>query len=66
MDRAQLADFLRRRRGALQMMTVQCQLLHDHDQGQALLVYTATPGTDSYQRLQLLSVIGTQRISPTS
>ena len=24
----------------------------------ALLVYTATPGTESYEKLQLLSVIG--------
>jgi len=46
------------------LMTVQCQLLHDHEQGQSLLVYTATPGTESYQKLQLLSVIGLQRITP--
>jgi len=45
------------------VITVQCQLLHDHEQGQSLLVYTATPGTESYQKLQLLSVIGTQRIA---
>jgi transcriptional regulator with XRE-family HTH domain len=45
------------------VMTVQCQLLHDHEQGQSLLVYTATPGTESYQKLQLLSVIGNQRIT---
>jgi transcriptional regulator with XRE-family HTH domain len=45
------------------VMTVQCQLLHDHDQGQSLLVYTAIPGTESYQKLQLLSVIGVQRIT---
>ena len=44
-------------------LTLQCQLLHDHEQGQALLVYTATPGTESYQKLQLLSVIGLQRTS---
>ena len=45
------------------VITAQCQLLHDHEQGQSLLVYTATPGTDSYQKLQLLSVIGVQRIA---
>ncbi|MES2170640.1 MAG: helix-turn-helix transcriptional regulator [Actinomycetota bacterium] len=44
-------------------LTVQCQLLHDPEQGQALLVFTATPGTESYQKLQLLSVIGNQQIS---
>jgi hypothetical protein len=45
------------------VITVQCQLLHDHEQGHTLLVYTATPGTESYQKLQLLSVIGNQRIT---
>jgi transcriptional regulator with XRE-family HTH domain len=45
------------------VLTVQCQLLHDHDQGQSLIIYTATPGSESYQKLQLLSVIGVERIS---
>lgn len=44
-------------------MDVQCQFLIDPDQGQTLLVLTAAPGTESYQRLQLLSVIGTQAIA---
>jgi len=39
-------------------MTLQCHVLHDVDQGQQLLVITATPGTDSYEKLQLLTVIG--------
>jgi hypothetical protein len=38
-------------------MTVQCQRLLDPEQDQVLLVFTATPGTDSYDKLQLLSVI---------
>ncbi len=45
------------------LITVQCQLLHDHDQEQSLLIYTATPGSESYQKLQLLAVIGNERIS---
>ncbi len=44
------------------LMTLQCQLLYDLDQGQSLLVFTATPGSESYEKLQLLSVIGNQRI----
>jgi transcriptional regulator with XRE-family HTH domain len=44
------------------IMTLQCQFLHDLEQGQALLIFTATPGTESYEKLQLLSVIGSQRI----
>ncbi|NEA61084.1 helix-turn-helix transcriptional regulator [Streptomyces sp. SID12488] len=35
-----------------------CQNLHDPDQSQSLLVFTATPGTDSYDKLALLNVLG--------
>ncbi|MCH6230436.1 helix-turn-helix transcriptional regulator [Microbacterium sp. CFH 31415] len=45
------------------VMDMQCQILIDPEQGQTLLVLTATPGTESYERLQLLSVIGTQEMS---
>lgn len=48
------------------VMDMQCQFLIDPEQGQTLLVLTATPGTDSYERLQLLSVIGTQAIAAGS
>ncbi|GAB2585265.1 transcriptional regulator [Paractinoplanes abujensis] len=37
-----------------------CQGLSDPDQSHALLVYTAVPGSESYEKLQLLSVIGNQ------
>ncbi|MDN3497168.1 helix-turn-helix transcriptional regulator [Planococcus sp. APC 4015] len=47
------------------VMQVQCQVLVDPEQGQTLLVFTATPGTDDHERLQLLTVIGTQRMSAT-
>ncbi|MEV5786067.1 helix-turn-helix transcriptional regulator [Streptomyces sp. NPDC048448] len=36
-----------------------CQLLLDPDQGQSLLIFTATPGTASHERLALLAVLGT-------
>ena len=44
-------------------MTLQCQLLHDLEQAQALLVLTATPGTESYEKLAMLAVLGRQRMS---
>ncbi|PPG36393.1 hypothetical protein C5E10_00985 [Pseudoclavibacter sp. RFBG4] len=47
----------------LGVMEVHCQFLVDPAQHQTLLVLTATPGTESYDRLQLLSVIGTQRLT---
>lgn len=37
-----------------------CQTLLDPAQSHALLVYTAIPGTESYEKLQLLSVLGTR------
>lgn len=46
--------------GALEL---NCQTLLDPDQSHRLLVYTAAPGSDSYERLQLLSVIGVQPLS---
>ncbi|MBO1332605.1 helix-turn-helix transcriptional regulator [Streptomyces sp. VRA16 Mangrove soil] len=41
-------------------MELTCQTLLDPQQSHLLLVYTAIPGTESYDKLQLLSVIGTQ------
>jgi transcriptional regulator with XRE-family HTH domain len=35
-----------------------CQTLLDPDQSQSLLIFTATPGTDSHDKLALLSVLG--------
>ncbi|MFD5831415.1 helix-turn-helix transcriptional regulator [Lentzea sp. NPDC060358] len=46
-------------------LELQCQTLLDPDQAHILLVYTATPGSESYEKLQLLSVVGTQ-ITSTS
>ncbi|HVH25034.1 MAG TPA: helix-turn-helix transcriptional regulator [Pseudonocardia sp.] len=45
------------------VLELHCQVLLDPDQSQALLVFTAVPGSESYQKLQLLSVIGDQRIT---
>ena len=45
------------------LITVQCEMLLDPDQSQSLLVYTATPGSEDHEKLQLLSVIGGQRLS---
>lgn len=45
--------------GALELT---CQSLLDPDQSHRLLVYTARPGTESHEKLQLLSVIGAQTL----
>jgi transcriptional regulator with XRE-family HTH domain len=44
------------------MLELNCQTLLDPDQSHRLLVYTAEPGSESYDKLQLLAVIGTQII----
>jgi transcriptional regulator with XRE-family HTH domain len=45
--------------GALEL---HCQTLLDPEQSHVLLVYTAVPGSESYDKLQLLSVIGAQAL----
>jgi transcriptional regulator with XRE-family HTH domain len=45
----------------LGLLELHCQTLLDPDQSQVLVVYTASPGSKSYEKLQLLSVIGDQR-----
>ncbi|MFC5824212.1 hypothetical protein [Nonomuraea insulae] len=44
--------------GALELT---CQRLVDPGQAHSLLVYTATPGSESYEKLQVLSVIEHRR-----
>lgn len=39
-----------------------CQRLVDPAQAQSLMVYTAVPGSESYEKLSLLSVIGAQAL----
>nr|MDT0526576.1 transcriptional regulator [Streptomyces sp. DSM 41633] len=40
------------------ILELNCQVLMDPEQSHSLLVYTAVPGSESYEKLQLLSVIG--------
>ncbi|WP_030483951.1 helix-turn-helix transcriptional regulator [Nocardioides aequoreus] len=44
-------------------LELNCQVLFDPHQSHRLLVYTADPGTESHERLQVLSVIGTQQLT---
>ena len=46
----------------LGLLELHCQTLVDPEQSQVLLVFTAVPGTESYEKLQLLSVVGDQRV----
>ena len=50
----------------LGILELDCQILADPEQSQALLVFTATPGSESAEKLALLSVIGTQSWAPAT
>ncbi|MFE6800218.1 helix-turn-helix transcriptional regulator [Streptomyces sp. NPDC057696] len=55
----EVKHFIHPELGALELT---CQALLDPAQSHHLLVYTAIPGSESYEKLQLLSVIGAQTI----
>ena len=40
------------------LLELNCQVLLDPDESHTLLVFTAAPGSESYEKLQLLSVVG--------
>ncbi|MDR7274300.1 helix-turn-helix transcriptional regulator [Catenuloplanes atrovinosus] len=42
------------------VLTLECQTLLDPEQSHHLMVYTAVPGSESYEKLALLAVIGDQ------
>ncbi len=46
-------------------LELNCQTLVDPNQAHRLMVYTAVPGTESHDKLQMLTVIGAQSLSPT-
>ncbi|MBT2501565.1 helix-turn-helix transcriptional regulator [Curtobacterium sp. ISL-83] len=46
-------------------ITVDCQVLHTENHAQALLLFTAPPGTEDAQKLELLGVVGTQQFQRT-
>jgi transcriptional regulator with XRE-family HTH domain len=48
----------------LGVLELNCQTLLDPHQSHCLFVYTAVPGSESYDKLQLLSVIGAQTLGP--
>ncbi|WP_426323362.1 helix-turn-helix transcriptional regulator [Microbacterium sp. E-13] len=56
----QVPEVKRFRHPVVGLLELQCQVLLDGGQSHRLLVYTAVPGTESYERLQLLSVLGSE------
>lgn len=58
-----LSDYKRMVHPRIGTIELHCQQLIAADEGQVLLVYTATPGTENADKLRLLSVIGSQRFA---
>jgi transcriptional regulator with XRE-family HTH domain len=56
------AESKRFRHPEVGLLELSCQTLLDTDQGHHLLVYTAVPGSESAEKLELLSVIGTTSV----
>ncbi|MFD5404826.1 helix-turn-helix transcriptional regulator [Streptomyces griseorubiginosus] len=46
------------------LLELDCEVMLSHEHHHLLVVHTARPGTESYERLQLLRVIGLQNLSP--
>lgn len=47
-------------------LELECQTLYDPEQSHLLLVYTAIPGSESFEKLRLLAVIGTSLEAPAA
>ncbi|MEU2056358.1 helix-turn-helix transcriptional regulator [Streptomyces bungoensis] len=59
-------DLKRYRHPELGELELYCQRLVDPDQAQELLVFSATPGSPSYEKLQLLPAVGAGRVVPNA
>ncbi|WP_181796168.1 helix-turn-helix domain-containing protein [Streptomyces sp. WELS2] len=54
------------RHPAIGVLELDCEVLVNSDHNQQLVIHTARPGTESYERLQLLRVVGLQDLTPSS
>jgi len=48
------------------LLELDCEVLLSHGRHQHLIIHTARPGTESYERLRLLRVVGLQDMTPAS
>ncbi len=48
------------------LLELDCEVLLSHEHRHQLIVYTARPGTESHERLQLLRVVGLQNMTPST
>jgi transcriptional regulator with XRE-family HTH domain len=48
------------------VLDLDCEVLLSDGHGQQLVVHSAQPGTETYQRLELLRVVGLQDLTPSS
>ncbi|MEU6350590.1 helix-turn-helix transcriptional regulator [Streptomyces sp. NPDC047072] len=48
------------------LLELDCEVMLSHEHHHLLIVHSARPGTDSYERLQLLRVVGLQDLTPST
>jgi hypothetical protein len=46
------------------LLELDCEVLLSPEHDQRLVAYTARPGSESYERLELLRVVGVQDLTP--
>ena len=51
---------------AVGLLELDCEFLLSSGDHQLLVIHTARPGTESYERLQLLRVVGLQDMTPAA
>ncbi|MER5944169.1 helix-turn-helix transcriptional regulator [Streptomyces sp. NPDC001928] len=47
------------------LLDLDCEVMLSHEHHQLLVIHSARPGTEAYERLQLLRVVGLQDMSPS-
>jgi hypothetical protein len=47
------------------LLELDCEVMVSHQHHHLLVVHTARPGTEAYERLRLLRVVGLQDMSPS-
>jgi hypothetical protein len=46
------------------LLELDCEVMVSHEHHHLLVVHTARPGTEAYERLHLLRVVGLQDLTP--
>jgi hypothetical protein len=59
------SDVKRFRHPLVGELELDCEVLLSSDHDQRLILFTARPGSESYEKLRLLRVVGLQNLTPS-